>query len=115
MSNDIITGRVSPEELELFSRRLCRLTGCDTLAEAVPVVEVWRQSHIELQAERAELLKLRDAAELSERRTILADLVDRGFVTQSQAARPGLQDMPIADLREMLADYRKSLPYARRS
>jgi hypothetical protein len=93
------------------SARLVRLSGKPTIGEAVREAEVWRASHIELEAERAKLAKERAALEAGERRKLVAELVKIGAEIPALAwagdgatkpAEPWAS-MPIAQLRERVA------------
>lgn len=61
--------------------RLTRSTGKSTIAAAVEEVEVWRKSHLDLEAQRAQIAKEREALELAARRENAAKLVQLGAET----------------------------------
>lgn len=52
--------------------KLTRITGKETVAEAVEEVEVWHQSHVELEKRSAELAREREALEANERDSLTA-------------------------------------------
>jgi phage I-like protein len=61
--------------------RLTRTTGKTTIGAAVDEIEVWRKSHVELEAQRAQIAKEREALELSQRKENAAKLVQLGAET----------------------------------
>ncbi len=61
--------------------RLTRITGQTTIGAAVDEVEVWRTSHLKLEAETVKLAKERAALELSKRKENAAKLVQLGADT----------------------------------
>lgn len=96
--------------------RLTRITGKSTLSEAVDEVEVWRKSHLALEAERVRLRKERAQLEAGERRRLYGELVTRAgrkpasvwanptAKAEELKAKPYLETMSIADLRQHVAD-----------
>lgn len=97
---------------------LVRLSGKDSLVEALAEAEVWRQSHITLETERQALAAERAMLEAAERREGCAKLVKlagRAPATvwaddKASAPKKYLASMPIADFREYVADAIKSAP-----
>lgn len=61
--------------------RLTRITGKSTIGDAVDEVEVWRKSHLELEAETAKLAKERESLELSRRKENAVMLTKLGAET----------------------------------
>lgn len=61
--------------------RLSRTTGKATLMAAVDEVEIWRKSHLALEAEQAKLAKEREALELAARKENAVKLVQLGAET----------------------------------
>lgn len=61
--------------------RLTRITGKTSIGDAVDEVELWRKSHIELDAEKTNLAKEREALELNKRKENAATLVKLGAET----------------------------------
>ena len=91
---------------------LMRLSGAGSFVDAVKQVEVWRESHLELETERTRLGKERATLEAAERRKGCIDLVRLGGRAPSTvwsdetatAPKSYLASMPIADFRAYVAD-----------
>jgi len=60
------------------SRAIARLTGKPDISQGVVELEVWRQSHLELETSRAKLAQERHDLEGSERRRLVGELVKLG-------------------------------------
>lgn len=96
------------EAMKAASAKLMRLTGKTTLHAALEDVEVFRDSHVALTAEREKLAKERAALETSERRKLVGELVKLGVEIPATAWKDSkgsvpckrLQDEPLPELRE---------------
>ncbi len=99
-------------EVMAASARLMRLSGKTSIVESVADAEVWRASHVRLEAETQKLAAERAVLESAERRKLCVEMVTQGGRApatiwandESTAVKPYLAAMPIADLRSMHAD-----------
>lgn len=85
---------VEEEEVKAASQRLCRLSGRGNVADALAEVEVWKASHLAMEADRVKLAKEREALEASERRRLVAELVKLGAETPATAWSSDRADKP---------------------
>ncbi len=104
-----------PEKKEAVAAsvlRLMSLTGAKTFEDLVETVSTYRASHLELEVERTKLASERKILESAERRKGCVSLVTqagRAPATvwaneKSEAPKPYLANMPIAEFRELVAD-----------
>ncbi len=102
-----------PEVVMAATAQLSRITNTKTIAAAVAEVEVWRQSHLKLETETQKLAQERKVLDDAERRRLCVSLVTeagqapaRVWATSEQGAPPKkyLATMPLADLRDFVAD-----------
>jgi phage I-like protein len=83
--------------------RLMRLTGKSTVFAAVEEIEVWKASHLKLEAETAKLAKEREALELGQRKENAKKLIALGAETPHTSGMASgklckrLLDEPLAD------------------
>lgn len=100
------------KRLSIAARKLAKLTGKVELAAALDDVEVWRTSHLRLEAESTRLSDERKTLESTERRKLVGELVKLGAETPAtawQAGADGVNDgkTPVARLaNEPIADLR---------
>lgn len=98
--------------------RLTRITAKSTMSEAVDEVELWRRSHLELEAEKKKIATERAQLEAAERRKLYGELVTRGGAKpatvwaddKATKAKPYLERMTITELRQHVADAVGSTP-----
>lgn len=94
--------------------RLVKLSGKANITEALADVEVWRQSHLAVEKERAKLAADRATLEAAERRSLCIELIKLGAQypstvwadDKSSALKPRWTKMPIEDLRSDVAEQR---------
>lgn len=92
--------------------RLTRITAKSTMSEAVDEVEIWRKSHLELEAEKKKIAVERAQLEAAERKKLYGELVTRGGAKpatvwaddKATKAKPYLEAMSIVELRQHVAD-----------
>lgn len=95
---------------------LLRLTGANSLSEAVSKAAEYQASHMELETGRQALAKEREVLESAERRKLCAELVKLGAEfpstiwedMASKTPKARWQKMPIGELRSHIEDQRKA-------